>query len=175
MVRFGRSRGCSSIWALFWAYVYSPHWVGTYFSDAAGPARSPPSLSGPTSWWYRGHKNLENYCPGLQVMPGLYSNSLLQRPTLGRTTLKNQDIRWSGNSVPRYLGRANLIPKEQALQPSLRTLSSSTQVRQVGVYPGRDENRTESCPERQSDLAEPWRRMNGHPPQQLGWTHIYKY
>lgn len=111
MVRSGRSRGCSSIWALFWAYVYSPHWVGTYFSDAAGPARSPPSLSGPTSWWYRGHKNLENYCPGLQVMPGLYSNSLLQRPTLGRTTLKNQDIRWSGNSMPGYIGRANLNSK----------------------------------------------------------------
>lgn len=132
MVRFGRSRGCSSIWALFWAYVYSPHWVGTYFSDAAGPARSPPSLSGPTSWWYRGHKNLENYCPGLQVMPGLYSNSLLQRPTLGRTTLKNQDIRWSGNSMPGYTGRADLNSKRGghcSLHYSIPY--SSTHVKQV--------------------------------------------
>ena len=85
-----------------------------------GQPGADPILLDPCHGGTRGHKNLENNCSGLQVMPVLYSNCLFQRPTLGRTTLKNHDIRWSGNSMPGYTGRANLIPKEQALQPSLQ-------------------------------------------------------
>ena len=55
----------------------APLWVGALFPDADGPARSQPNLSGPTSQWYLWTQKLgkPSCCPGLQVMPVLYSVS----------------------------------------------------------------------------------------------------
>ena len=151
MLRFGRIEDVLAFEPSLGPMFLAPLWVGTHFPDADGPARSQPSLSGPKSWWSPWTQNLgkTSFCPGLQVMPILYSNSLFQRPTLGRTTLKNQDIRGSGNSMPGYIGRANLNSKEAGTATFTTALPiQAHKSSKWGVYPGRDETVTESPNER---------------------------
>ena len=117
---------------------------GAWWATVNGVPKGRTRLSDLTfmSWWHLWTQELgkPSCCPGLQVMPILYSNFLCQRPTLGRTTLKKSRCQRIGQ-FHAWIGRASLNPQRgKHCNLNCGAQYSSTQVKEARSRPRERQN-----------------------------------